>query len=111
MTRTAISPRLAIRTLLNMVALWLAHRLGRMPLRRDRFNQPLAGRTSPRRSRRRDRRGGRSPDRRTGSIGAKLDRSAGLVAADVDPAAAPFGAGPAASGGGGRGLGRGPRPG
>src|SRR3954454_19096429 len=103
MTRTAISPRLAIRTLLNMVALWLAHRLGRMPLRRDRLNQPLAGRTSPRRSRHRDSRGGRSTDRRTGSIRAHVDRSAGLVAADVDPAAAGVAARPAAPGDGGRG--------
>src|SRR4051794_19311078 len=110
MTRTAISPRLAIRTLLNMVALWLAHRLGRMPLRRDRFDQPLAGRTSPRRSRRRDGRGGRSPDRRTGSIGANLDRSAGLLVADVDPAAAGFGTRPDAPGDGGCGRGRGRRP-
>src|SRR2546421_10874951 len=98
MTRTAISPRLAIRTLLNMVALWLAHRLGRMPLRRDRFDQPLAGRTSALRSRRRDGRGGRSPDRRTGSFGPHVDGPAGLVTAHVDPAATRPGPRPVASG-------------
>src|SRR2546430_2434704 len=41
MTRTAISPRLATRTLSNMGALWLAHRLGRPPLRRARLDEPL----------------------------------------------------------------------
>src|SRR2546423_3106353 len=92
MTRTAISPRLAIRTLLSMVRLWLAHRLGCAPIRRVGQHQPagVGARSGWRGRRRGDRR--RPPDGRSRPAGTELGGAAGRIVADVGPVAAAAGA-------------------
>src|SRR4051812_42135337 len=88
MTRTAISPRLATRTFPNMSVLWLAHRLGRPPIRRNRFHQPLPPRRGALGLPRGRGGGGRQSDRRTGSAGPYVGGAGGVWAAHVGPAAA-----------------------
>src|SRR5688572_23972346 len=88
MTRTAISPRLAMRTLFSMVALWLAHRLAGAPIRGARLHQPLAARPGEGRGARRAGGHRRPPDRREGPAGAHMGGAAGREPADERAAAA-----------------------
>src|SRR3954465_897370 len=88
MTRTAISPRLAIRTLLSMVRLWLVHRLGRAPIRGAGLHQPAGSGAGPGRGTRGSGDCRRPPDGRSRPAGAHLGGPARLLAVDLDPAAA-----------------------